>query len=381
MIKRIFNWSFGAFFRTIGRTLAYLAIVLILLFIGSKLNLFNTMIVNAADEFSYTNANWAFHECNWDGSETSNCKWTSTAAIGTNIYRDDDYYIDGFRINLNYSGTTLVSGNSYTLTFNMAVSTPHYFANLASPLAFVETRDSCIGASSSATDCLYENFTSFSIKPTYSGSGNVVKFTINFVPTQNSNYVKIFLIQTNNTYNMLQPNDIDLIEETTYGRIGSISGTYVSGTSAIIENQTNVIQNQTDTIINQNTQINDNITNIQDSINDSNVDGANDVASSFFNNFDTEDHGGLSSIVRAPLNAVNSMLTGTCEPMTATFKGKTLSLPCGDILWNRPNADGLKAFINLVFGGPIAYGILIGFYKMIERLKNPDDDRVDVMSL
>lgn len=140
-------------------------------------------------------------------------------------------------------------------------------------------------------------------------------------------------------------------------------------------------------------QYNEEIEIVQDKINDTNVklDELNDTLNnsdvnnsindgvSFFDNFDTTDHGGLSGIITAPLIAINQMLNTSCNPMTATFKGKELSLPCGYEFWAKMGP--IQDFINLVLGGLLCYRIIIKLYKLIEKLKNPEDDRVEVMNL
>lgn len=116
--------------------------------------------------------------------------------------------------------------------------------------------------------------------------------------------------------------------------------------------------------------LNDNITN--DSVD-------NDQASSFFDNFSTTDHGGISGIITAPLTAINAMLNKNCSPLTATYKGKEISLPCGYDFWEK--MPTIQEFINITLGGLLCYKIICKLYRLIENLKNPDDDRVEVMKL
>ena len=124
---------------------------------------------------------------------------------------------------------------------------------------------------------------------------------------------------------------------------------------------------------------NDKLNDLNSSLNDSNVDGSLNSAGSFFDSFTTTDHGGLSGIITAPLIAINQMLNTSCSAMTTTFKGKELSLPCGYEFWNRLGA--IQDFINIVLGGMLCYRIIIKLYKLIERIKNPEDDRLEVMDL
>ena len=124
---------------------------------------------------------------------------------------------------------------------------------------------------------------------------------------------------------------------------------------------------------------NDKLDDLQGSLNDSNIDSSLDDAGGFFNNFSTSDHGGLSGIITSPLVAINQMLNKSCNPMTTNFKGKEISLPCGYQFWSKMGA--IQDFLNLVLGGLLCYQIIIKLFKLIEKIKNPEDDRVEVMKL
>lgn len=124
---------------------------------------------------------------------------------------------------------------------------------------------------------------------------------------------------------------------------------------------------------------NDKLNDLNNSLNNPNIDGSLGSAGNFFDNFNTSDHGGLSGIITAPLVAINQMLNTSCSPMTTTFKGKELSLPCGYEFWNKMGP--IQDFVNLVLGGLLCYQIIIKLYKLIEKIKNPEDDRLEVMDL
>lgn len=127
---------------------------------------------------------------------------------------------------------------------------------------------------------------------------------------------------------------------------------------------------------NGNQAVSDSVNDLNDSINNSDVDNSDAV--SFFNDFTDNTHG-LSGIITAPLNAINQMLSNTCNPLSATYQGKTVELACGYEFWNKISV--IRQFLNIVLDGLICYRILVKLFKMIERLKNPEDDRVEVMDL
>ena len=103
------------------------------------------------------------------------------------------------------------------------------------------------------------------------------------------------------------------------------------------------------------------------------------LGDSFFGSFDTDDNGGISSIITAPLVAINAMLDNTCTPMSVTYKDKDIVLPCGQDFWE--DAGPIQDYLNFFEGGILVYMIIRSLYKLIERLKDPDDDRVEVMKL
>lgn len=132
-------------------------------------------------------------------------------------------------------------------------------------------------------------------------------------------------------------------------------------------------------IANNTGETNNKLDDLNDNITNSDTTGSQNTANGFFNNFNTDDNGGISAIVTAPLRAINSMVDGTCQPLTATWRGKTISLPCGTEFWDKMSP--IRTFLNVIEGGIICYGILVDLYKMINRMKDPEDDRVDVMKL
>lgn len=122
---------------------------------------------------------------------------------------------------------------------------------------------------------------------------------------------------------------------------------------------------------------NDKLDDVNKSLNDDNIDSSS--AGSFFDSFTSTDHGGISGIITAPLVAIKKMLDKSCSPLSATYQGQKIELPCGYDFWSKMTA--IKEFINLTLGGILCYNIIRKLYKLIENMKNPDDDRVEVMKL
>lgn len=104
-------------------------------------------------------------------------------------------------------------------------------------------------------------------------------------------------------------------------------------------------------------------------------------AGGFFSNFDTEDNGGISSVITAPLVFVRK-LTNTCESIKFDVLGANVELPCGDTLfWNKEKVQDLRNLWNIIFGGAFIFILLKKVFKVIENIKDPSSDKVEVMNL
>lgn len=141
-----------------------------------------------------------------------------------------------------------------------------------------------------------------------------------------------------------------------------------------IEDQTQQQQQQHDETMQQQQQQHDEIM-------DTNMTDTNETANSFFSNFSSSDSGGLSSIVTAPLTMINKMLDGQCTSPSATWKGATITLPCGSMFWGRNGANQLQDLLNVFYGGFICYYAIRKLFMMIEGFKDPTNDRVEVSDL
>lgn len=142
----------------------------------------------------------------------------------------------------------------------------------------------------------------------------------------------------------------------------------------------------TNTIIdndNSNTQqIIDSQNNINNSINNSQVDSSSTSGGGFFDNFSVDDSRGFSSIITAPLQFLRDLLTSgaSCTPLSFDIEMKDdnimvsntgLTLPCGNVLWNRvPQAIEL-IWVTLVWG-LVGYRLLLDMVKFINNSLNPE---------
>lgn len=150
------------------------------------------------------------------------------------------------------------------------------------------------------------------------------------------------------------------------------------------QNTQNIINNQnnnTQQIINEQQNTTDAINDLNDTMKDDNID--NTESNSFFNNFQDNSHG-LSGIITAPLSVIQSLVNvspTSCQDLSIVYQGKNISLPCGKIFWGHEGFSSLNDFYNLVVGGMFAYLIIKNLFLIIEKLKDPDNDKVEVLEL
>lgn len=118
-----------------------------------------------------------------------------------------------------------------------------------------------------------------------------------------------------------------------------------------------------------------------DTLKDDNTDEANTKGSGFFNSFTSESHG-LSGIVTAPLQMLQSLTTATCKPLKfkLPFVDNEVTLPCMRSIYEQH----FGVFFTLwqtITTGLISYTVCLNFYKKIRDLQNPNNDRIEVLNL
>lgn len=148
-------------------------------------------------------------------------------------------------------------------------------------------------------------------------------------------------------------------------------------TNQYLKDQITDIQNNTKTIEKSNKKLED----INNKLTDDNVDSSTNKGSSFFNNFDSGDEGSLTDIVSLPLDFVQH-LNDTCQPFTIpTGKLGNITIPCLSSIWSGTSFAGIINTASLIINGIICYKLLTSLFLFFKELKDPDDDKVEVMNL
>lgn len=121
---------------------------------------------------------------------------------------------------------------------------------------------------------------------------------------------------------------------------------------------------------------------IQDTLTDDNTSDAESEATSFFDNFTTNTHG-LTGIITAPLNAINSLTNATCTPLHIPIPfltNKYLDLPCMRSIYESFFGDFMTLF-DVITLGIVSYWIMVRIFALVKDFKNPDHDEIEVVDL
>jgi hypothetical protein len=119
-----------------------------------------------------------------------------------------------------------------------------------------------------------------------------------------------------------------------------------------------------------------------DTLTDDDISGSNSQTSGFFDNFESGDTGSLMKIVKLPLKFLNS-LNNTCQPIVInTGKMGNITIPClSTSLYNINGIGQITNIVSLVLNGVICYGCIKSIVTTVEKLKNPNDDEIEVVDL
>lgn len=351
---KILNWTFGACFRTIGRFLAIFIVGVLLIFIGSKLGFnFDFILPIKVDALTTITPNDYGHKVEYveyltQLQQTVQSDWVKgdlTNFCTGRCYLTKDWYY----VKLNQS---LNPGITYTWNFNTWVTNrdnQNYYNK--SNFYMIASNTGKYEGSSSA------NVTNLTCRAGIEeGSTSKVSWSCSFTPTTQINYLYLRISFSEDTNKLF----------TSYG---CNKGTLLNDNAQIdaINNQTGVIKDQTDKI--------------NDTLNNDNVDESLTEADSFFNDFTTNTHG-LTGIITAPLNAIQSLTSKTCSPLVLPlpFVDKDLTLPCMREIY----VDNFGAFMNLydvITLGIISYWVMVRIFALVKDFKNPDHDEIEVMDL
>ena len=174
----------------------------------------------------------------------------------------------------------------------------------------------------------------------------------------------------------------------TYMRIFSVFGSDTLSYADIEAGQNEAIQQQQTEANQKLNDINNSIKNqteeqkkTNDTLKDNNIQGAQDSAGGFFNDFTTDTHG-LTAIITAPLSLISKITSSSCSPLVLPlpFVDKDLTLPCMGSIYSQYFGSFLSIYQLITFG-IVAYWVCVRIFNLVKDFKNPDHDEIEVLDL
>lgn len=134
--------------------------------------------------------------------------------------------------------------------------------------------------------------------------------------------------------------------------------------------------------INKNQQAtNDKLDDLNDAIKDDDVSGSKDKFEGYFNDIEDNDYG-LSNIITIPLDFIKNLLGHSCTPFTfeLPFVEKNVTLPCIKPIYQHWFGPFFLLW-QTITTGMIAYSVIINIWATVEGLKDPQNDKIEVLRL
>lgn len=146
--------------------------------------------------------------------------------------------------------------------------------------------------------------------------------------------------------------------------------------SILIDNQ----NSNTEKITDEQKKTTQSIDNVNNSINNDNV--SSDTGTGFFDDFQVDNHNGISGIVTAPLRLINSLSSSSCSSLSLPlpFVSQNAVLPCMSGIYQQHFSSFLSIY-RIITTGLIGYWVLIKLFGHIKGMQSPNDDRIEVFDL
>lgn len=359
-MKQVFNWTIGSFFRTIGRTIAFLVMGGIIYYIlssngfefGLKELFFDNVKADTIQGFNFgdiTTNNWnntsasigagqysqIILESGTLYNERTNFTITNTISGNDIQYIIVNGYIDGIDYTKDQFECDYMTNNgceSWSLSSSAQLEFKLWARGWATPCK-IELDEPTL----STINTLYWTATC-----PYPGN-SVSQFYYRF---------KYSKINTLTTVRLGVNKTVRLIKDSSTQIINSI------------DTQTQQQQEQHEEVM------------------DSNTTEAEEEASSFFEDFDAPDIGGLGAIITAPLNTIRSLLNSSCSNLVLPlpYVDEDLTLPCMNTIYTEHFGAFFTIYQTIVLA-LIAYRCIRSIFFDIHGFTNPNDDRIEVMDL
>lgn len=393
-MKNIINWTFGSFFRTIGRIACYLIIGGILAYFVS--DGFSKRDFRITDLFGIQRV-MASSGSVWLGEvQQSDNTWYYSSLSPIYVERKVRTY------------TTYMNSVQFETNFGQYGVDKFYINGYIGGVNFTNYTTNCSSISGTTyTHCNWQNnLDDFQFQIWLGDNRNQCKIDYNnamFTTSGNAGYLfwSAECFSDNNTttnsigYRLLLQDNID----------SSGSGSARDYTFAINRN-VYFTASDSQAIVSAQAQTTNAVNSVNQTLTDTNSTSDADDTYSFFNSYSNDSESQLSQVISAPLTLLNNLIVGTDTKLCFTLKGKQSCIPSGRIIWGKTTrtsfdvgsltfhpiwfgsgdniTNGITSFValfNLVVGGFLAYKMLLSLYRMVDDMLNPTNNRIEVLKL
>lgn len=378
-MKKIINWSIGSFIRTIGRILAYLFIGFILSLLATHFGFVMSVNASTTPKYWITNTDvptyFDLFDCTESTCNRVNSDNYTNQLIELGEVGGREFTVTTRQYNLQGNGIVMRTSSNSRYNVGYLYQTTFYVCSDA----VMDNATNAIYPSYYGD--AYTNNNVFQSSNSYNLSGvpglaptwpNCYAFSTIFSPGENGTYINLRLKSTSriNGY---------------YALVGFKSeslGLYSGEVKSIVENSGFATASSVEEVKKATDEVKEETKKTNDTLNNSDTSEAQSDADSFFNDFDEGDTGSLMNLVKLPLKFLNS-LNNSCKPISLdTGYIGTIKLDClSTTLYNQSGFANWFNIISLVLNGVIMYGCIRKIISVVQKLKNPDDDEIEVMDL
>lgn len=403
-MNKVFNWVFSGFFRTIGRFIVYILLALILgyVFKDTKISdfiLFTNVHAEWYDNIQYYPSNVSIYNCTSSTSCSSVNVTLQDLTVDNNVRGSWEMYTSVNDLTVaqngivlsNYLQSNLYAGYLYLIqtyfctsysgtysTFQANLNLGWSFANTATPqqvgTTYHNTAISTFGDAIAGNTCYIANSL---VVP----NGTKQVAGLHLYRSSGSVTTRISLIGFSIT-------NVGLYDAVTNSSLSSAianSGFATASSVEEVQDSVNAIQDEldatNDAIQEQTEQQQQNHEETINTITNDDSSGASGSAGNFFSNFNTNTHG-LTGIITAPLLAIQSLTSQTCEPLVLPlpFVNQNLTLPCMRPIYQQFFGDFMTLY-DVITLGIISYWVLVRIFALVKDFKNPEHDEIEVVDL
>lgn len=118
-----------------------------------------------------------------------------------------------------------------------------------------------------------------------------------------------------------------------------------------------------------------------DDVMNNNVDGSTSQGSSFFNDFNSGDVGSLTDIISLPLDYISHLNDSCTSFVIPAGNLGNITIPCLSSIWSKTSFANVINTASVLINGFICYKLLLNLFYFFKDLKDPDNDKVEVMDL